>query len=192
MKRLYYFLLLIPVLSYANNMPAASDSFSRKPLLSSIVPGLQQIWNLGNTELYFTGYAWHNRYTYERERVGIFNELAFGGGVGKSFYDEQGDWHGLYAFAFLESHKKIEPVVGYAFLKMVHWNDAFRAGAGYTVLLTSRTDIMHGVPFPGILPWISVGFKQASISATYVPGSKNAGNVLFVIGKWTFCDNVCA
>ena len=104
--------------------------------------------------------------------------------MGKSFYDEDGDWHGLYAFAFLDSHKNVEPVVGYAFLKVLHMNENTRAGAGVGLLVTARPDIFHNIPFPGALPWVSFNYRKASLAATYVPGSLGAGNVLFLILKY--------
>ncbi len=147
---------------------------------------LHQVWTQGSNELYLTGYAWHNRYTYSPEKINEYNELAYGGGLGKGFYDEDGDWHGLTAFAFLDSHKNVEPVVGYAFLKTAHLNDNLRVGAGYSVFVTARPDIFNNIPFPGVLPWVSVSYRRASLMATYIPGAQGAGNVLFIFGKWTF------
>lgn len=147
---------------------------------------LRQIWIEGNNELYFSGYAWHNRYTYNREKVKSYNELAWGSGLGKGFYDEDGDWHGLYAIAFLDSHKNIEPAAGYAFLKIAQLSENTRIGAGYTILVTARSDIWNNIPFPGILPWVSLTYRKATLSATYIPGAAGAGNVLFILGKWTF------
>ncbi|STX40288.1 Rcp protein, confers resistance to cationic antimicrobial peptides and promotes intracellular infection [Legionella donaldsonii] len=148
---------------------------------------LKQIWTEGNNELYLTGYAWHNRYTYPPEKIKTYNELAWGGGLGKGLYDENGDWHGLYAFAFLDSHKNVEPVAGYAFLKVAHLSDNMRVGAGVAALVTARPDLNKGIPFPGVLPWLSFNYRQATLSATYIPGmSKRNGNVLFLLGKWTF------
>ena len=43
--------------------------------------------------------------------------------AGKGFYDEDGDWHGLSAIAFLDSHKNLEPAAGYAFLKILPLNE---------------------------------------------------------------------
>jgi palmitoyl transferase len=37
---------------------------------------LHQIWTEGDNELYLSGYAWHNRYTYSREKIKKYNELA--------------------------------------------------------------------------------------------------------------------
>ncbi|STX30144.1 Rcp protein, confers resistance to cationic antimicrobial peptides and promotes intracellular infection [Legionella beliardensis] len=147
---------------------------------------LYQTWEEGNTELYLSGYAWHNRYTYSSKKIKTYNEQAWGGGLGKGFYDEDGDWHGLSAIAFLDSHKNLEPVVGYVFLKMAHFNENLRFGVGYTVLVTARPDLFHNIPFPGILPWSSLSYYRLTLSATYIPGASGAGNVLYLIGKWTF------
>lgn len=147
---------------------------------------LHQIWTEGNNELYLSGYAWHNRYTYPRNKIHLYNEQAWGGGLGKGLYDEKGNWQGIFAFGFLDSHKNLEPVAGYAFLKVLHLNQNMRIGAGYTILATMRPDIFHGYPFPGVLPWVSINYRSASLSATYIPGAKGAGNVLYVVGKWTF------
>lgn len=146
---------------------------------------LQQIWNDGKNELYIPTYAWHNRYTYSPEKIKTYNENAWGGGLGKGFYDEDGDWHGLYAFAFLDSHKNLEPIVGYAFLKAWHPNQDWVLGGGYAVLATRRPDINRGIPFPGILPWGSLTYRRLSVIATYIPGHENIGNVLFLIAKIT-------
>jgi palmitoyl transferase len=147
---------------------------------------LHQIWEQGHNELFFSGYAWHNRYRYDQDRIGRYNELAWGGGLGKGFYDEDGDWHGLAAIAFLDSHKNLEPAAGYTFLKVYHANDYTRLGAGFALLVTSRPDIFHSIPFPGILPWFTFNYRQASVCLSYVPGPRNVGNVLFILGKWTF------
>jgi palmitoyl transferase len=147
---------------------------------------LQQIWQEGDNELYIPTYAWHNRYMYPKRKLGTYNENPWGGGLGKSFYDEDGDWHGLYAFAFLDSHKNVEPVVGYAFLKELHLNENTRIGGGYGLLITARPDILHNIPFPGALPWAAVSYRRLSLAATYIPGAHGVGNVLFVITKYVF------
>lgn len=146
---------------------------------------LHQVWTEGKNEVYLSGYAWHNRYTYTREKANTYNENAWGGGLGKGLYDEKGNWHGLFAIAFQDSHKNIEPAVGYAYLKMVRPTPNLGMGIGYTVLVTARPDIYHNIPFPGILPWASINFRNLALSATYIPGAAGAGNVLYVVGKWT-------
>ena len=145
-----------------------------------------QTWTEGKNELYISGYAWHNRYYYDSDRLHRYNEKAWGGGVGKSFYDENGNWHGLFAIDFLDSHKYPEPAVGYAFLKVFHLSENARIGGGYSVLATQRPDIFHGYPVVGVLPWMSISYQRLSVSATYIPGSRNIGNVVYAVAKWIF------
>ena len=147
---------------------------------------LNQIWYEGYTELYVTGYAWHNRYTYNAERVKTYNENAWGGGLGRGLIDEKGNWHGLYAFAFLDSHKYPEPIVGYAWSKLFYINQHIRPGIGLGAFVSQRPDINNGIPFPGALPWLSLFIDRVTISATYIPGHQNVGNVLFIFGKYKF------
>lgn len=166
------------------------SSPKQKPgFLSHVRHRLQQIWFEGRPELYMTGFAWHNRYFYTKETIQKkqYNEFAMGGGLGKGFIDEGGDWHALYAMGFSDSHRNFQPLVGYGFLKMLYFPHRFNAGGGFTWFVTQRKDMFHGIPFIGIpLPMISIGADRLSIFATYVPGSTNVGNVLFVFGKWTF------
>ena len=143
-----------------------------------------QIWYEGNTELYLTGYAWHNRYYYSREKIGNYNENPWGLGFGKSFYDEHHNWHSLYAMAFLDSHKNVEPFVGYAFAKIIPLGEYASIGPGLTLGLTSRPDILHSIPFPGVLPLVSMTYRRASMTFIYIPGSHNIGNVLFIVARW--------
>ena len=144
-----------------------------------------ETWTEGKNELYLTGYAWHNRYQYPEEKIKKYNETAWGGGLGKGFFDEHGDWHGLYAFAFLESHSRVEPIAGYAFLKTFHMNETTSAGLGFTVFITARPDILNHAPFPGALPWASFNYRRVSVLASYIPGSRGVGNVLFLLAKCT-------
>lgn len=158
------------------------------PLFKPLCHRLHQTWTEGNSELYLSGYAWHNRFTYSAERLREkkYNELAWGGGFGKGFFDEKGNWHGLYAIAFLDSHRNVEPTVGYAYLKVANLTKDFKAGLGFSVLVTSRPDILHSIPFPGAVPWAGVFYKKLSLKAAYIPGSSTNGNVLYLVGTYTF------
>ncbi len=183
MKRLFFSLMvLFPFYTFA-----VENQTSCQNWISFFKPAcqrLKQIWTEGNSDLYISGYAWHNRYTYRPEKIKTYNEAAWGGGLGKGLFDEKGNWHGLYAIAFLDSHRHIEPAAGYAYLKMAHFKNDFKAGIGYSVLVTSRVDILNSIPFPGIIPWASIFYKKTSIAATYIPGSAGAGNVLYILAKY--------
>ena len=185
MKLIYTFLFLfLSLQAFASE--DNNNCQSRLGWASHACHRLHQIWEQGDTELYLTGYSWHNRFTYEHSKLSRYNEKAWGGGLGKGLYDEHGNWHALAAFAFLDSHKYLEPVVGYAFVKILHLNENTRLGGGYSILVTQRPDIFHGIPFPGVLPWITINYRKAALFATYIPGAQGAGNVLFLFAKWTF------
>lgn len=148
---------------------------------------VSQTWNEGNLDLYATTYAWHNRLTYDREHTRRYNENAWGGGAGLSFLDEDGDSHLLFFMAFLDSWKKVEPYGGYAYFK--NWrfgpHNDFRASLGFTLGITARNEYNY-IPFPFPLPLFGVGYKRLSVEATYIPGTRNNGNVLFSWLRWTF------
>lgn len=142
-------------------------------------------WNEGQDELYVPLHTWHNRRMYTPEKIAEYNENPWGLGVGKYRYDEQGNWHALYAMAFLDSHSKIEPIAGYGYEK--NWRPAenWRLGAGFTVGMTARQDY-HYYPIPVVLPMVSIEYKRFALQSAYVPGSKGNGNVLFTWARWQF------
>lgn len=147
----------------------------------------KQIINEGDNALVVSGYAWHNRNYYPPEKIRNYNENAWGAGFGRGFYDEDHDWHGYFSLVFLDSHKNLEPNIGYAFLKVWELGKSpLEVGLGFTALITARADINKGRPFPGALPLISFGTKTVTAYATYIPGRKGVGNVLFVFGKISF------
>ena len=118
--------IVIALLFFISLNPAAAqqttpcDTWPSR--LQSLCRHFHQIWTEGDNELYLSGYAWHNRYTYTRKKIKTYNERAWGGGLGKGRYDEKGNWHGIFAFAFQDSHKHMEPTAGYAFLNIAHLN----------------------------------------------------------------------
>lgn len=167
-------------------LPTQSQEHSAPPSwLQSTQKRLKQIWNTGQQDIYVSGYAWHNRAMYTLEKSRSYNETAWGGGVGKSLFDEKGNWHSLALIAFLDSHKEMEPAGGYTYLKVISWGERVKLGGGFSFLITARSDLYNGYPFPGLLPWVSFFFHKIALSATYIPGSKNNGNVLYMLGKIT-------
>ena len=156
-------------------------------ILDRLKKRISQTWNEGNVNLIVPVYTWHNRFTYERERIRKYNENPWGGGLGLSFFDEDGDTHMLYLIAFLDSWSNVQPYGGYAFLKNWHFgsNNDFRAGAGVALGITAREQF-HYVPFLLPLPVFGVGYKRFSMEAAYIPGIRDTGNVLFTWLRWTF------
>lgn len=149
---------------------------------------LKDILCQNTMDLYFSGYAWHNRMAYRNKILNTkhYNELAWGGGIGRSLFNGHGNWQGLYAFMFLDSHRDLETVTGYAHLFTRRYNPNIKIGVGYSMLLTSRSDTFHYIPFPGLVPLLGIFIKQLSIKASYIPGRINHGNVLYLVGTYNF------
>jgi palmitoyl transferase len=163
------------------------ESTGASAMLGRLQKRIVQTWNEGNLDLIVTAYAWHNRLTYDKERVRRYNENAWGGGLGLSMFDEDGDTHMLFLTAFNDSWNKVQPYGGYGFLKNWHFgpNNDFRAGVGISLGITARHEYDY-IPLPLPLPMFGVGYKRFSVEAAYVPGTRNNGNVLFTWIRWTF------
>ena len=132
-KHLLLLLLCLP--SLAN----AEDGLASK-ILFAIKTELSQTWESEYSELYIPVNTWHNRNYYSKEKIEDYNERPWGLGAGKYRYDEDGDWHGIYAFAFLDSHSDVEPIAGYGFQKVWRASDNIQLGVGYTAGLALRKD----------------------------------------------------
>lgn len=142
-------------------------------------------WNAENYDLYLPINTWHNRLLYDKDKIDDYNEEPWGAGLGKSFYDSDGDWHALYAMGFKDSNKHLQTIFGYAYQH--NWPldcyQKWRVGIGYTLSLTQRSEYAY-IPLPLPLPLAGIGYKNFNIQAAYVPGVKNDGNVLFTWLRW--------
>lgn len=153
------------------------------PRLEAARDRVVDVWRTGASDIYVPFLTYHLRFAYDREKINTYDEYPVGLGYGRSKFDADGNWHGLYAIGFQDSHYKPNYMAGYGFQKI--WRPAadWRAGAGLTAFLMMRTDIAHYTPFPGVLPVASIGYKSVSLETAYVPGGHNVGNVLFVWGR---------
>lgn len=140
-----------------------------------------KVWNSEEYDMYIPLYAWHNRLAYDQKHIEKYNENPWGFGLGKSYYDDDGNWHSLYVMAFKDSNDYTETFFGYAWMKnwFVNCNRDFRVGAGYTLGLTQRHEWNY-IPVPAPLPLVGIEYKRIALQAAYVPGVKNDGNVLFI------------
>lgn len=143
-------------------------------------------WNkTQDEELYLPIKTWHNREFYTSEKIASFNEIPLGVGYGKSFTDENKNWTGFYSMIFEDSHQQAEPMIGYAHTKNLYRKENLTLNGGYTLLVTARKDYDY-IPIPFALPIASIGYKDLSINATYVPGGVGNGNVAFFWGVYKF------
>lgn len=159
------------------NVAIAADGFLDNAWLN-IKTELNQTWQSDQYELYIPVNTWHNRSYYTKEDIDGFNEQPWGIGAGKYRYDEDGDWHGIYAFAFLDSQSDVEPVAGYGYQKVWRASENFRLGLGYTAGVTFRKNSDY-IPLPVLAPLLSIKYRQLALQSTYILGGNGYGNVLF-------------
>lgn len=163
----------------------AADMPSLSALATSAANEFKRTWQEGKPELYAPLHTYHRRSSYDASKIAGFNENLRGADWGKGYKDTDRTWRGVYAMAFLDSHSKIEPIAGYARIYEVASHAGISAGLGFIVFLTGRKDIDHYAPIPGILPLASLAKGRASLMATYLPGSHNNGNVIFIFMKYS-------
>jgi len=139
----------------------------------------------GRSEWYLPLHTWHNRANYTKQQIAKFNEDPWGIGFGKGLQNERQDWRGLYVLGFLDSHKDIEVVAGYAHTWKLAAGADWNVGGGYTAMLSFRRDINnYRIPALGLLPVLSVGSGQYSVYLIYLPRIvKGHADVAFFIGK---------
>lgn len=162
---------------------AAEDPASPARWYDRTVQQIERTWQDGRPELYLPLHSHHLRSAYSRDQTQRFNEDPFGLGFGKGLYDRNGDWHGLFAMVFQESHSKPEYAVGYSYRTFWPVSGEFKVGLGLSAILTARQDFDHYMPFPLLLPIFSLEYRKFSLDTNYVPGGRGAGNVLFVYGR---------
>ncbi len=146
-----------------------------------------ETWDAKDYELYVPINVWHNRNYYSSEKIDSFNEHPWGLGLGKYRFDTDRNWHGLYAMAFQDSHRHIEPVIGYGYQKIWYPSENTRIGAGLTAAFTLRRDLDY-LPLPLLLPLLSVEYKRLALQSTYVPGGNGNGHILFTWLRWQISE----
>lgn len=171
---------------------AQQESGGDKPIsrwTHALVDDIAMTWNEPQYyDLYVPFLSWHARFMYDKEKTDKYNEMPWGGGLGMSRYNEEGNWSALFAMMFKDSHNEWQPAMGYGWEKGWYLDNArdFRLGLGAAAGITAREDFANYVPLPFIFPLFSAGYKQVSLQFTYIPGTYNNGNVLFAWMRFAF------
>ncbi len=176
----------LPAQAAAPTEGAAPADENRPSIFKRAAISLERTAKEGDWELYVPLYTYHMRYAYTAEKISSYNENPWGLGLGRGRIDEKGNWHGLYAMFFHDSHNKPEYQLGYAFKTFWPIAENLKAGLGYTAFLGARSDINNYIPFLGVLPVASLEYGKVSLDATYVPGGQGNGNVMFIWSKIRF------
>lgn len=145
-------------------------------------------YRFGTTEYYMPLYTWHLPWAYTREQISEYQNHPYGFGLGRGRFDDRGNWHGVYAMGFQDSHFKPEWLVGYGWKTYWRTSSDVRLGLGYTAGFTSRTDYGHYAPLPVLLPIASADYGKLSLETAYVPGGQGFGNIFFIWAKWRTDD----
>ncbi len=111
---------------------------------------------------------------------------APGVGVARSLEHANGDTENVYFLVFEDSHRNAEFNLGYSW--STYWLDrsGVQPGLGFTAMVIQRPDLVGGVPFPVVLPLISLRYQRAEVLSTYIPklnGGINHGAILYLFGK---------
>ncbi|MFM9883320.1 MAG: phospholipid:lipid A palmitoyltransferase [Burkholderiales bacterium] len=184
MRHVLVVILMVPTFAFAVDCGMLTD-FLASPCRKSIAA-----WNEGKNELYLSGYAYHDRHTYAADRIRELNEHAWGLGFARSVEDADGDTHAIYALVFRDSHFKFQKVAGYQWQTYWRISDGWKAGAGLSVFLFSRSDVANNFPLPFALPAVSLRYRQVALYGTFIPKvSRNPGgngNVGYIFGGVQF------
>ena len=179
-----------PAASSSTSQTAETTRSNQNWLSSGLSNGwssVKKTWDEGQIELYVPFWSYHLPFAYTPSQRAEYTEYPAGLGIGKGRMNSSGNWEGMYAMAFRDSHGDPSYMVGYGWVPM--WNVAqteVKVGVGVTGFLMSRRDYWNGVPFPGVLPAASLSYQRVSLQAAYIPGGKGNGNVIFMWGKYSF------
>jgi len=146
---------------------------------------ISSAWTKGTLDLYVPAYTWHNRLMYDRKKVKKYNEYPWGFGLGKSYFDSKGNQHALMAMGFTDSNYHFQPVVAYSHFWYWEMASDLSFGLGVAAGFSARHEWQY-IPFPAVLPLAGLQYKNLAVMATYLPDSRNNGNVLFVMLRWHF------
>lgn len=181
--------LLAPVHGHAADGDAPPEGLMEKTVAAgeNIVDYTRRIVDEGDNILYLSGYAYHDRSTYSEAKIDGFNEAAWGAGFGRTLIDDSGNSDSLFALAFLDSHSDVQAQVGYAREWRWQFMEHAAVGGGFVAMLVTRSDMFSNIPFPVVLPLVSVEVKGVALMATYIPklspGEGANGNVLYLFGR---------
>ena len=120
----------------------------------------------GQFDLIVNGLSYHADTDHE------WNESNYGLGFEYQF-DSDSSWiWSLNANAFIDSVNNMSYMAGGGLRKRLIESDGasgFYFDAGLNAFMMSRKDVNDYLPFPGILPTISTGFRNLGINLTYLP-----------------------
>ncbi len=121
----------------------------------------------------------HLPFAYTSDQIEQYTQWPVGVGLGRT---RMGDTSSRTVFAMVLQDSLGAPQYQLGYVWMRNWRPvagrrSLRLGLGYTLDLLVRED-SHYIPYPVLLPVVSVAFKRLSVGTTYVPGKRGYGNLL--------------
>ncbi len=144
---------------------------------------VEQLYDTGELSIVLSGEAHHGRGTYTTQQIDQFTEKVWGLGMSKELRDDKDNEEDISFVIMADSHYVPQITAGYGYQWMAHLGGNWEAGIGYTAGLISRSDIIGGTPFPGVLPLGSIGTRSNKLMVSYIPrltSGKGNGDVLFL------------
>ena len=158
----------LSALNSTTTFPLGSKEEQDKGWFSGAWDGMTRVWKDGSSDLYLSGYYWHAPYNFDSYERSEYNDLALGGGYGRSLTDEKDNQRMLYAMIVQDSYRKPMYLAGYAWLARWKVAGELRLGAGYTISIISNSKATGYIPFPAPTPLVSIGTEKVSIYGTYL------------------------
>jgi palmitoyl transferase len=117
-------------------------------LFSDKIDAINATVRHGRWDAYVSGYAWHVPWAYSESTRDRLNEKTWGGGLGRSIRDGDGDRHSVYFMSFLDSHRDAQFIASYGWQRYKRVNRDLSVGYGYMAFLFSRKDVANYLPIP--------------------------------------------
>jgi lipid IVA palmitoyltransferase len=148
--------------------------------ISSIQNRLKFIEREGQLRLQFSGYAYHDRGTYDRAKIKELNEKAWGIGIEKLLYVNERVRESVNALWITDSHSDPQFSMAYEWQRRYYKTKGLEFWAGISAGLVLRSDFDYS-PIPFILPTLALSYGSVTLKFVVIPsmGGVNNGNVVF-------------
>jgi palmitoyl transferase len=160
----------------ADNAPDNQEPGWLHRTYNSAADTVENLYDNGRLSMVLSGEAHHGRGTYTQEKIDSFTEKVWGLGMSKELRDDKGNEEDISFVVMADSHYAPQITAGYGYQWMMGLGNNWEVGAGYTAGLISRADIFGGVPFPGILPLVTIGTRDTKLLISYIPKLSGTGD----------------
>lgn len=122
-----------PVGLATSNVPAGQaasvSSGTQQAWYDTAWSHVKQTWNDGRVEAYVPFWTYHLPFAYTPSQRENYNEFPAGFGLGKGRFNNSGNWEGIYAMGFRDSHGDPSFMLGYGWIPTWRVNQSdFKVG----------------------------------------------------------------